>query len=204
MDKGWVKYYRAIQDNEFLMNDETCYVIFTKMLIMVNRKGELSGGRQALAKLFHMKDMRLYKALIRLEKHQIVNRYRNNNYTTYRICNWNKYQTLGEQVEEQLRNNPGTTEEHLYKNKKKNKKPIMNDPFELELEEFTKMRRAIKAPLTDHARKSLLEDLERLYPDDQKSQIACLRQSIIHCWKGVFPLKQAAPAIMEQLKIEEF
>ena len=56
------------------------------------------------------------------------------------------------------------------------------------LKDFEKMRRGIKKPLTDRAKKMLLNELNRLAKDD-KTKIAILNQSIFHSWQGVFELK---------------
>jgi len=56
------------------------------------------------------------------------------------------------------------------------------------LEDFEKMRKAIKKPLTEKAKQMLLTELNRL-SDDDETKIAILNQSIFHNWQGVFPLK---------------
>lgn len=56
------------------------------------------------------------------------------------------------------------------------------------LEDFEKMRKSIKKPLTDRAKTMLLTELDKLTNDDN-TKIAILNQSIFHNWQGVFPLK---------------
>mgnify|MGYP007069469322 CR=1 FL=1 len=56
------------------------------------------------------------------------------------------------------------------------------------LEDFEKMRKSIKKPLTEKAKQMLLAELDRLSNDDN-TKIAILNQSIFHNWQGVFPLK---------------
>ena len=50
------------------------------------------------------------------------------------------------------------------------------------------MRNSIKAPLTVRALKSVLKELEKLSGGDIKTKIAILEQSIVKCWKTVYPL----------------
>lgn len=56
------------------------------------------------------------------------------------------------------------------------------------LRDFEKMRKQIKAPLTDQAKKMLCSRLSQLATDNP-TRIEILNQSILNSWKGVFPLK---------------
>ena len=68
-------------------------------------------------------------------------------------------------------------------------KAYTNDP-ELRdaLIEFVKMRKLIKAPMTDRAVKLLFTNLDKLASDEQ-TKVAILNQSIANSWKGVFALR---------------
>lgn len=66
---------------------------------------------------------------------------------------------------------------------------LVTDPKLKEaLIEFIKMRKLIKAPLTDHALELLIKKLYRLSSDPQ-TQIEIIEQSIANSWKGIFELK---------------
>lgn len=54
---------------------------------------------------------------------------------------------------------------------------------------FCEMREKIKKPLTDRAAKMILNELERLAPEDITTQGLILDQSVKHCWQDVYPLK---------------
>ena len=54
---------------------------------------------------------------------------------------------------------------------------------------FCEMREKIKKPLTDRAAKMILNELERLAPEDITTQGLILDQSIKRCWQDVYPLK---------------
>lgn len=54
--------------------------------------------------------------------------------------------------------------------------------------EYIKMRKLIKAPMTDRALLLLLHKLQGLSTDTQ-TQIAILNQAIVNNWKSVYPLK---------------
>lgn len=58
------------------------------------------------------------------------------------------------------------------------------------LREFIKMRKMIKAPMTDRALTNILAKLDRMAGDDA-TKVAILDQSIERGWRGVFELKDA-------------
>ncbi len=54
---------------------------------------------------------------------------------------------------------------------------------------YEEMRKKIKKPMTDEAKKRALNKLAELAPDRQ-TQVAILNQSEDRCWVGLFPLKE--------------
>jgi hypothetical protein len=54
--------------------------------------------------------------------------------------------------------------------------------------DFEEMRRKVKAPLTDRARKNIVADLIRIEATGQHAEDV-LNQSITNSWRGVFPIK---------------
>ena len=58
------------------------------------------------------------------------------------------------------------------------------------LENFEKMRKEIKRPMTERARHLLYKNLCELSKDEE-TQIAILEQSILHSWQNVFALHNA-------------
>lgn len=55
--------------------------------------------------------------------------------------------------------------------------------------DFIKMRKMIKAPMTDRALKQLINKVDKMASNDN-DKIAILEQSILNCWKSVYPLKK--------------
>lgn len=74
-------------------------------------------------------------------------------------------------------------EKEVVKEKKKEKTEFGNV-----LDEFYKMRKSIKKPMTDRAKKMLFNQLDKLADNDEQLKIKILEQSIFHNWQGVFPL----------------
>lgn len=56
--------------------------------------------------------------------------------------------------------------------------------------DFVNFRKEIKKPLTFEGLKRLISKLNKLAPDDFKTQKEILDQSILNGWRGIFPLKQ--------------
>ena len=52
------------------------------------------------------------------------------------------------------------------------------------------MRKKIKKPMTDKAKKMLITEIEKISKEPE-TQIEILNQSILHCWQSVYPLKQS-------------
>ncbi len=93
MEKGYIKLYRAIDDNELLANDNTCYIVFNRLLTHADRfTGAYKTGRFKLAALCNLKPTTLYAALKRLESSTMIRQRSDNKMTTIYICNWGKYQ----------------------------------------------------------------------------------------------------------------
>lgn len=72
------------------------------------------------------------------------------------------------------------------KKEKKNKKELSR--LDSALQDFGKMRKELKAPLTERAKKMLLTKLEKLSTDED-TQIKIIEQSIFHNWKDVYEIK---------------
>lgn len=93
MERGYVKLWRSIEENELLEKDNTAFIVFTKLLTRVNRlNGTYTTGRNRLASVCNMNPNTLYSALKRLEASTIIQQRSNSSSTTITICNWWKYQ----------------------------------------------------------------------------------------------------------------
>lgn len=96
-DQGYVKTWRKTLDNEFLMTDNTAYLLFSKLLLLANRRnGFYVTGRYALAERVNLNPSTAYKALQRLQTHGMVTLKSDSHKTTIYICNWKKYQGVGD------------------------------------------------------------------------------------------------------------
>ena len=55
---------------------------------------------------------------------------------------------------------------------------------------YLEMRQKKKKPATEYAKKLVIDQLEKWYPNDHKSQIECLNMSIRNSWTDVYKLKE--------------
>lgn len=65
------------------------------------------------------------------------------------------------------------------------------------LYEFEEMRKSIKKPMTDVARKRLIRELQKLAGENVQQMIKILDQSILNSWAGVYPLKNNSKATQQ-------
>jgi hypothetical protein len=56
--------------------------------------------------------------------------------------------------------------------------------------EYIKMRKLIKAPMTDKALQMLINKVNKLEPDNVENQKQLLETAIMNNWKSVYPLKK--------------
>lgn len=95
MNNGWVKLHRKVLENIDLMNDDTAFLVFIKLLLMANSKGEVAESGRDLAERLGIKYSTLYKALKRLNEYAIIKQVSKHRITVIYICNWSNYQTVG-------------------------------------------------------------------------------------------------------------
>ena len=89
----YIKLYRSLIDHDTLQNDNTAFIVFTKLLLKVNYKtGTIRIGRHKLSALTNIPKSTCWDALRRLETDSIVTVSSTGSYTDIHICNWEKYQ----------------------------------------------------------------------------------------------------------------
>lgn len=94
MKKGWVKLYRKITDNRFLMRNHTARNVFMMLLVIVDwETGSWSGGIAGqLTKITGVKESTLRGSLKSLQSNGIIASKPCHDYTIIYICKWHEYQ----------------------------------------------------------------------------------------------------------------
>lgn len=196
--KGWVKLHRKILDNEMLWADTNAYIVFTRLLILVDSKtGTYRTGRFVFAELMGLKPTTAYQVLKRLEKNGMVTLRSNNKYTVIGICNWQKYQGEGNNRSDNTmttRRQPDDNQMTHNKNKeiRNNKEPSaladLSEPVRVAVTEFIKHRKALRKPMTDQAVVLFIKKVQKLWTTEEM-QIAGIEYAIERGWQSVFPIK---------------
>jgi hypothetical protein len=127
----YIKMYRALAEHELLSNDNTAYLVFTKVLLKANWKtGVYRTGRKKLGLLTNLKDTTAWGGLKRLENDGMVTLTSTGRFTDIYISNWWKYQGKTEKTDD----SSGSDTEHSTDTKQEQKnKEIIYTGEELEL-----------------------------------------------------------------------
>lgn len=96
MNNGWVKLHRQLLDNPVLRKDTNAKLVFITLLLICNKQtGAGTFGREILGYYSGIKPITAYKAFLRLKKAEMVTQSSNNQFTSFSICNWSKFQSNG-------------------------------------------------------------------------------------------------------------
>ena len=210
----YIKLSRKILEWEWYGDINTCR-LFLHMLLKANWKdgrfqgieiprGSFVSSLSKLADETGLTERKVRTALEHLKTTGEVTSRSHSKFTVFTIKNYKCYQSNDTQSDRQVTSNrqaddrqPTTIEER--KKERNIKKSISNEIPEkvfsenVELNtailEFIEFRKKIKAPMTEHAIKLLLKQLDKLAPGGEiPVKTAILEQSIMRGWKGIFPL----------------
>ena len=105
--------------------------------------------------------------------------------------------------QQQSNNNITTLQRNKENNNKKEKETNLNEIIKTytdnkdlkeTIQDFIKMRKAIKKPVTDRALKTILSKLDK-FADTDKGKILILEKSIENSWQTVYEIKEKAPVV---------
>lgn len=212
----YIKLSRRILEWEWY-SDINTKVLFLHMLLKANWKdgrfrgaviprGSFVSSLSKLAEETGLTDRKVRTALEHLKTTGEVTSRSHSKFTVFTIKNYDCYQSNDMQGDRQTTSKrqaddrKATTIEEGKKgrNIKKSisneipeKKPLSEDvELNAAILGFIEFRKKIKAPMTEHAIKLLLKQLDKLAPGGEiPVKIAILEQSIVQGWKGIFPLK---------------
>ena len=216
-ENGWIKLNKKILKWGWY-SDANVKITFLHLLLIATyedceylgiklKRGQAIIGSEKTAEQIGITRQQLRTALKKLEKFGEISKKSTNKFTIITVENYNKYQSVNRSGNQRITNEQPTSNQritneqpHLRNKEYKNNKNIRNiyisdivasEPAELHdyLNDFVKMRKSIKAPLTARALKTVLKELEKLSGGDIETKTAILEQSIVKCWKTVYPLK---------------
>lgn len=212
---GWVKIYRQIKqcwlydDKPFdrthawidlilSANHEEKKILLGNELIIVERGSFITSEVKLSAKWgWSRKKVRTFLGI--LESDKMLVKKSTTKYTSITIENYSVYQDIGT-TKEQQKNSKGTSEEQQRNTNKNDKELIKNDKNNIigdftdnpllneTINEFVKMRKLIKKPMTSNAINLMIKKLNKLANNDI-DRIIILNNSIENSWQGIFELK---------------
>ena len=215
-ENGWIKLNKKILKWGWY-SDANVKMTFLHLLLIATyedceylgiklKRGQAIIGSEKTAEQIGITRQQLRTALKKLEKFGEISKKSTNKFTIVTVENYNKYQSVNRSSNQRITNEQPTSNQritneqpHIRNKEYKNNKNIRNiyisdivasEPAQLHdyLNDFVKMRKSIKAPLTARALKTVLKELEKLSGGDIETKIAILEQSVVKCWKTVYPL----------------
>lgn len=89
----YIKLYRGVVDHPMLSDDNTAYIVFTKLLARVDWKtGKLITGRKKFGLMVNLKPTTAWAALQRLENDSMIVMSSDKYKTQITVVNWSKFQ----------------------------------------------------------------------------------------------------------------
>lgn len=237
--EGWIKIHRKILENPIICKDSDYLAVWIYLLLnathkeipalfkgkkIILQKGQLITGRKSMSNQLKISESKIYRIINDFKSEQQIEQQTSNQNSLISILNWDKYQQIEQQNEQQMNNERTTNEQRV--NTNKNDKNVKNDKnnvkekntkrktfedifsenhfseqLENTIKDFIDMRKTIKKPMTSKALELLIKNLEKL-TNLEEEKIAILNQSIEHSWQTVYPLKKTKTSAMEEFMNE--
>jgi hypothetical protein len=138
------------------------------------------------------------KRFIKINEKQVLNLLDNNNFKILSASSL-KNEELETEIPKGNKNNINKNKNKNNDNKKERKTSydaILSGIEDAELKalylDYIKMRKLIKAPMTDRALQMLINKVNDLEPNNIENQKQLLENAIMNNWKSVYPLKKEA------------
>jgi hypothetical protein len=207
MTNGWIKLHRKLIDWGWYKSPETTHFFIYLLLKATDKEGYFKGvaiqrgdviiGRKQAAEDTGLSEQTIRTCITRLKSTNEITSKSTNKFSIITLVNYSDYQNIkvkpnqqiNQQSNQQLTNNQPTTNHILRSKEDKNKEnplpPFINPDL---WKEYIETRKKIKAPMTEHAKKLTIEELEKLKTQGEEPS-AVLKQSIEKSYRGVFPVK---------------
>jgi len=181
-------------------NHETVFVPITTgrgSTVVEVGPGQFIFGRKTAAQELSMNESTLYKRMQILKKHKNVTMQSNTHYSIVSIINWQPYQERKEKSNRQgidqvtTKEQPSNTNNNDNNENNKKHKAVFSVPDFIKAQtwtDFELMRKQIKKPMTDRARKIIVGKLEKMKTCGHDVE-SILEKSITNCWQDVYEPK---------------
>ena len=208
--EGWIKIHRKILENPIICKDSDYLAVWIYLLLnathkeipalfkgkkIILQKGQLITGRKSIASQLKISESKIFRIINDFKSEQQIEQQTSNKNSLISIINWDKYQNIEQQNEQQMNNKRTTNEQQVNTNKNvKNVKNVRNiykdfsDGLKKALDDFVDMRTKIKKPLTERAMQLAINKLNE-FTNNEKTQIEIINQSVMNSWQSFYPLK---------------
>jgi len=127
MKQGWIKLHRVILEHPTASKDADYFSVWIYLLLEATHKeletyfkgekktlkpGQLLTGRKSISSQFNISESKVQRILKAFENEQLIEQETSNKNRLITILNWDRYQSIDIDSEQQM-NNKRTTDEHL-------------------------------------------------------------------------------------------
>lgn len=138
--EGWIKIHRKILENPIICKDSDYLAVWIYLLLNAThketpalfkgkkitlQKGQLITGRKSISNQLKISESKIYRIISCFKSEQQIEQRTSNQNSLITILNWDKYQQIEQQNEQQMNNERTTNEQRV--NTNKNVKNVKND-----------------------------------------------------------------------------
>lgn len=159
--EGWIKIHRKILENPIICKDSDYLAVWIYLLLnathkeipalfkgkkIILQKGQLITGRKSMASQLKISESKIFRIINDYKSEQQIEQQTSNKNSLITILNWDKYQQIEQQNEQQMNNKRTTNEQQMNTNKNvKNDKNVKNGRNNISASEETPSADTAKA-----------------------------------------------------------
>lgn len=159
--EGWIKIHRKILENPIICKDSDYLAVWIYLLLnathkeipalfkgkkIILQKGQLITGRKSMASQLKISESKIFRIINDYKSEQQIEQQTSNKNSLITILNWDKYQQIEQQNEQQMNNKRTTSEQQMNTNKNvKNDKNVKNGRNNISASEETSPADTAKA-----------------------------------------------------------
>lgn len=159
--EGWIKIHRKILENPIICKDSDYLAVWIYLLLNAThkeipalfrgkkitlQKGQLITGRKSMSNQLKISESKIYRIINDFKSEQQIEQQTSNQNSLISILNWDKYQQIEQQNEQQMNNERTTDEQPVNTNKNvKNDKNVKNERNNIPASEETSPADTAKA-----------------------------------------------------------
>ena len=130
--EGWIKIHRKILENPIICKDSDYLAVWIYLLLnathkeipalfkgkkIILQKGQLITGRKSMASQLKISESKIFRIINDYKSEQQIEQQTSNKNSLITILNWDKYQQIEQQNEQQMNNKRTTNEQQMNTNK---------------------------------------------------------------------------------------